>query len=89
MKDNDFVETISMVSYLVKETFALDDILHPDDFKVLWHRNKNKLDIDERIKGTEQGYLCFYNHYLMYKLIQKAQKRPELRQANDRHLRAV
>lgn len=89
MKDIEFVSTIAQVSFLVKETFELDNVLKPEEFYDLWERNKHKLGIDSRIKNSQEGKLCFYNHYLMFNLLQSASTHVMPQYANDRALRIV
>lgn len=77
MKDNDFIETISKVSFLVKETFDLDNVLSPQEFFHLWDRNKINLPITDGIKNSDQGIMCFYNHYLVLNLLQRTANKKE------------
>ena len=92
MKDMEFVDTMMEVSFLVKETFDLKDILSPSDFYDLWNRNIKKLQINDKIKTSHEGKLCFYNHYLMLKLLKKATTQTEKNMfgaANDTRLFCV
>lgn len=92
MQDTEFVNTMREVSFLVRETFDLKNILSPSDFYKLWNRNVNKLQVNDKIKTSHEGKLCFYNHYLMLKLLEKASTQAEHNvygAANDTRLYCV
>jgi len=88
MTDDEFIETMKIVSRLAKELFATKR-MEPDEFYAKMRRLNSRIEINPKIKNSRDGQIILYNLYQLHMLLQSIPT-IERRVANDNtHLRAI
>lgn len=75
MSDEEYLALMERVIRLTSDIFHDDaDIMNEKEFFWLWERNKKHINLKEKAKNAEFGWLVFYQHYLFLNQLDKARR---------------
>ena len=76
MDNNKFLDLLNEVSLLMAETHGQEDLdISLLEFHRLWETNKNNIPLPKGMEINPTTFVCFYNHYLMLRLLQKTARK--------------
>lgn len=78
MNNDEFIGLMEEVKCLISESHEQKDLDLPlMEFHRLWETNKNNIPMPDGMEKNPTTFACFYNHYLMLRMLQRVSGRLE------------